>query len=400
MGRTTIPERADFRRVAGAVSRHTAEVLRTGISVVDERGTVIARSCPVTVGGARPGGDGTSAAAIRLPFSLDPFIGEVLVERPPVGEEPVSPRLARALIDLVVNQVAVVDQLPARPEIRNAFIYDLLEGVARDDAAVQRQAKLFGMDLAPPRAVVLIDASAFVHGPAGARPTPTPAEVQRRSRLVVASVVGFFYLPDETICATNEDGEIAILKASDSKNLENWVDPMIDQEPGASWANLAALKRAGHALLHRLRHETGTVVNIGIGRYHPGIPGLARSYADARAALTLGRRFQGDNQVHCLDGLGIAAFVGLADRQTKLDLAAHLLSPLDHEPVLLKTLECFFAEDRCPSATAARLGIHRNTLGYRLDKIASMTGLDPRRFDDAVQIRLALVLRSLGAMPA
>ena len=42
-----------------------------------------------------------------------------------------------------------------------------------------------------------------------------------------------------------------------------------------------------------------------------------------------------------------------------------------------------------------RLSIHRNTLSYRLDKIASLTGLDPRRFDDAVQIRLAVVLRSL-----
>ena len=48
-----------------------------------------------------------------------------------------------------------------------------------------------------------------------------------------------------------------------------------------------------------------------------------------------------------------------------------------------------------PSLAATELSIHRNTLSYRLDKIASLTGLDPRRFDDAVQIRLALLLRSL-----
>ncbi|WP_369128003.1 helix-turn-helix domain-containing protein [Ligilactobacillus salivarius] len=39
--------------------------------------------------------------------------------------------------------------------------------------------------------------------------------------------------------------------------------------------------------------------------------------------------------------------------------------------------------------------MHRNTLNYRLDKIASLIGLDPRRFDEAVQIRLALLLRKL-----
>jgi carbohydrate diacid regulator len=122
---------------------------------------------------------------------------------------------------------------------------------------------------------------------------------------------------------------------------------------------------------------------------------LARSYQDARAALSLGRRFHGQNGVHCLDSLGIAAFVGVSDERTKIDLATYLLSPLDHEAELLSTLDHFFAEDCCPSATAARLSIHRNTLGYRLDKITSLTGLDPRRFDAAVQIRLALLLRSL-----
>jgi carbohydrate diacid regulator len=93
--------------------------------------------------------------------------------------------------------------------------------------------------------------------------------------------------------------------------------------------------------------------------------------------------------------LGIAAFIGVSDEQTKIELATHLLSPLDHEPELLATLNTFFATDCYPSSTASQLSIHRNTLSYRLDKITSLTGLDPRRFDDAVQIRLALLLRSL-----
>jgi carbohydrate diacid regulator len=92
--------------------------------------------------------------------------------------------------------------------------------------------------------------------------------------------------------------------------------------------------------------------------------------------------------------LGIAAFVGVADESTKVDLAKYLLSPLDHEPELLATLDAFFVENCCPSSTAKRLSIHRNTLSYRLDKIFSLTGLDPRTFDDAVQMRLSLVLRS------
>jgi carbohydrate diacid regulator len=209
-------------------------------------------------------------------------------------------------------------------------------------------------------------------------------------------------LPSDTICAYIGEGEVAVLKASNRSALIEWVDAEHGGPEGASpsWANLTALKRAGVGLLTRLRSDTRADVSLGIGRYHPGIPGLARSYADARAALSLGRRFHGHNRVHCLDGLGIASFVGVSDERTKIDLARYLLSPLDHEPDFLRTLETFFAHDCSPSATAGALNIHRNTLAYRLDKITSLTGLDPRCFDDAVQIRLSLLLRSLQAGPA
>ena len=163
---------------------------------------------------------------------------------------------------------------------------------------------------------------------------------------------------------------------------------------------LGALKRAAAALVGRLEADTGARLDIGIGRYHRGLEGLAHSYADAQAALSLGRRFSlgrphRGGGVHCLDSVGIAAFVGVSDEHTKADLATFLLSPLDDEPELLRTLVCFFEHDCHPSCSARSLGVHRNTLSYRLEKIASLTGMDPRRFDDAVQIRLALVMRQL-----
>jgi carbohydrate diacid regulator len=217
-----------------------------------------------------------------------------------------------------------------------------------------------------------------------------------RARQVVATVMSFFELPDDTICAWDESGQVAVLKASDSRNLETWIRQEDGPDPpGPFWANLAALHRAATALLKRVLENGHDAACIGIGRYHPGVEGLARTYADARAALSLGKRFHDDSRVHSLDALGIAAFVGLADEETKVGLARHLLSPLDHESNLLQTLNSYFAADCSPSVTATQLGIHRNTLSYRLAKIANLTGLDPRCFDDAVQMRVALVLRSL-----
>jgi carbohydrate diacid regulator len=212
----------------------------------------------------------------------------------------------------------------------------------------------------------------------------------------VDSVVSFFHLPNDTICAYIGNGEVAVLKACSTQDLAAWA--VQDDEPipiDSSWANLTALKRAGTALLERLHCDTQTTIDIGIGRYHPTLVKLPHSYQDARAALSLGKRFYGQNRIHCLDALGIAAFVGISHQRTKIDLAKHLLSPLNQETELLETLDTFFFENCCLSATANRLSIHRNTLGYRLEKITSLTGLNPRRFEDAMQIRLALFLRSL-----
>jgi carbohydrate diacid regulator len=226
------------------------------------------------------------------------------------------------------------------------------------------------------------------------------AQTQSRSQQVINRIVNFFRLLNDTICTDLGDGIICILKASDTKNLDLWVNnEEQEKRSDESWANLTALKRAANALRLNLQADIGQSTKVGVGRYYSGIRGLSRSYQDARAALSLGSRLQKCNGVHCLSELGIAAFVGIADETTKIELAHYLLSPLDYEPDLITTVKTFFAENCCFSASAKQLYIHCNTLNYRLDKITSLTGLDPRNFDDAVKIRISLLLRSFGATP-
>jgi carbohydrate diacid regulator len=323
-----------------------------------------------------------------------------LTHRPPDSDpaDAISPRFAEMLLELVVERSHEVENVPNYHKIQHRFIESVLRDPNLTEADILRGGQLFGIDFTRPRAVILVGASSYILGPdLESDPDLDEARILQRAKNLIKCVVSYFSLPRDTICAYIGNGEIAILKASSSRDLAGWVEQRDRSDWGTmSWANLDALKRATAGLLSTLKHETRTEIAIGIGRYHPGIHGLARSYQDARAALSLGLQFEGPNQVHCLDQLGIASFVGVADDRTKVDLSAHLLSPLDHAPELIETLEAFFAENCCPSSTASRLEIHRNTLRYRLDKITSLTGLDPRIFDHAVQIRLALVVRLLN----
>lgn len=388
-----------FQRIATTVVERLAELLGGQVWVWDSQGEIVAQSHGRSAGSApssiAPLALETETMTLRVPITLDGQTGEVVIRMPANGEV-VSPRLARVLIDLIIHQAAVV-RLPNQHELKNKFIHDLLREPVSDEASILRQAQILGMDLTRPRSVILIDAADYILAPSSSRCLETTnAQIWRRVQIIISSIVNFFQLPSDTICAYIGDGEVAVLKASSTQDLVAWTacEDMPDQS-SPSWANLTALKRAGVALLTHLRSDTCASLCIGIGRYHPGLQGLTRSYQDACAALSLGRRLGRQNQVHCLDELGIAAFVGVSDERTKVELARHLLSPLDQEPELLETLDSFFLENCYPTPTANRLVIHRNTLSYRLDKITSLTGLDPRRFDEAMQIRLALLLRSL-----
>lgn len=63
---------------------------------------------------------------------------------------------------------------------------------------------------------------------------------------------------------------------------------------------------------------------------------------------------------------------------------------------LEKTLAAFADADLHVRAAAAAVGVHPNTIGFRLTKIEDLTGLSPRRFHDLTEIRTAL---RLGGTP-
>ena len=54
------------------------------------------------------------------------------------------------------------------------------------------------------------------------------------------------------------------------------------------------------------------------------------------------------------------------------------------------TLQIFFDNDLNALKTSKTLNIHRNTLNYRLNSFFDKTGLDPRKFNDALIIKLML----------
>lgn len=219
-------------------------------------------------------------------------------------------------------------------------------------------------------AVLTIDGRDYVDPPAD----PSPAARQRRRIDALVSAVGeMFDGADGAITADMDQGEVVVLVRH-----------------AAEQTNLEPLKRQAAQLARHLATELRHPLPIGVGLPHPGLTGLVRSYQDARGALNSGS--PDPDGLFCLDRAGLAGLVDGASRATRRALAARILAPLDGDRYLSSTLDAYFASDCSPGAAAEQLGLHRNTLAYRLGRIAALTGLDPRKFEDAVQLRVAIHL--------
>ena len=122
---------------------------------------------------------------------------------------------------------------------------------------------------------------------------------------------------------------------------------------------------------------------------------VSRSYKEARMALNVGKIFFADRQIIAYSSLGIGRLI----YQLPVPLCKMFIrevfegkSPDDFDEETLSTINKFFENSLNVSETSRQLYIHRNTLVYRLDKLQKQTGLDLRVFEDAITLKIALMV--------
>jgi len=122
---------------------------------------------------------------------------------------------------------------------------------------------------------------------------------------------------------------------------------------------------------------------------------VSRSYKEARMALNVGKIFFEDRQIIAYSSLGIGRLI----YQLPIPLCRMFIkevfegrSPDDFDEETLTTINKFFENSLNVSETSRQLYIHRNTLVYRLDKLQKQTGLDLRVFEDAITLKIALMV--------
>jgi carbohydrate diacid regulator len=145
--------------------------------------------------------------------------------------------------------------------------------------------------------------------------------------------------------------------------------------------------------------ETGIQVRISVGGTVKTLVDLTSSYSQAMTALRMSKAMEAKGDVHSFKEY---VLIRMLEEMPKHKLNEYLEILMDtdakdvfNDPEMIETAEEFLENSLNVSETARKLYLHRNTLTYRLDKIERSTGLNIRKFADAITFRLVTILSKL-----
>jgi PucR family transcriptional regulator, purine catabolism regulatory protein len=275
----------------------------------------------------------------------------------------VAERAARVLGIELAKQRAVTE---AQLRMQGDFLEDLLSGTYPSEEAMLARARWMGHDLTRPHVVLALAVDQL-------EATSPSAESGRMQAADLVRMEVVRVLPGALIREQQGLLDLALPRAAAPNRGEA----------------IELAERVRGQLATRL---VGSRVTVGVGRFHEGVGGLARSYREAEQALAIARALLGGGRTVHFEDLGVQRLLFQLRDSAELasfydDLLGRLQAHDERQGAeLVNTLEAFFECHGNHVRTAQRLHLHRNTLLYRLDRARQVLGVE---LDDA-ETRLAL----------
>ncbi len=153
------------------------------------------------------------------------------------------------------------------------------------------------------------------------------------------------------------------------------------------------------ALYQSLYEELGEKSTVTVGSTVKGFEEISVSYMQAMTALRMAKALGSKGDVHAFNEYILVKMMEDVPRNKLSEYLSMLLSKeaeeIFNDEDMISTAEEFLENSLNVSETSRNLYLHRNTLMYRLDKIEKATGLNIRKFSDAVTFRLITLLYKL-----
>ena len=259
---------------------------------------------------------------------------------------------------LCVNQLLAMNRFHEKRVDRNRFFQQLLmDNLLLVD--IYNQAKKLNVENESKRIVFVVEPK------------------RQKDDIVLETLRGMYSEETNDFVTSVDEGHIVLIKTMEKE----------DEYEEVAEIAMAIIDMLGAEVMVDARVAYGTIVNE--------LKDISKSYKEASIALDVGRIFYVEKTVLAYNELGIGRLihqlpVSLCEMFLKEVFNGNAVEQFDEET--LTTVNTFFENNLNISETARQMYLHRNTLGYRLEKIMKTTGLDVRKFDDALTFKIALMV--------
>lgn len=203
-------------------------------------------------------------------------------------------------------------------------------------------------------------------------------ESQDQDELPISELMkGMFSSQNGDYVTAVDENSVILIKALEEKTSEE------------------SLEKIAKTIMDMINAEAMINVRVAFGTIVHELKDVSKSFKEAKMASNVGRIFYPEKPTISYRVLGIGRLIyqlpiNLCKMYIREIFGESMPEEIDEETLMI--VEKFFENNLNVSETSRQLFIHRNTLVYRLEKLQRATGLDIRVFDDALTLKIALMV--------
>ncbi|HEX6489217.1 MAG TPA: PucR family transcriptional regulator ligand-binding domain-containing protein [Candidatus Dormibacteraeota bacterium] len=301
-----------------------------------------------------------------------------IVDPPPAQEELAFMAVEQAAIVIALAMSKEREVAEVEGRVKGEFLDDLTHATFGDDAAAQRRARHLGYPLAGLHVLIAIDIDAFRDYIRARQLSEDTIQAVKRDfhRRVTAAIKTAF---PRHLLSTRSDTVYALLP--------------LGAEAGDYRRRVGSLGEQIRDVINQW--QPGFTVSVAFSGPVEAPAGAATAHREVTAVLETLARFERREQVVAVPELGLTGLLAAVNDDRLVDYAQrHLGRIAEHDRnrsgQLLETLRAYL-ESGEQQAAAKHLGVHPNTLRYRLDRIREVSELELD--DPETRLNLSVALR-------
>ncbi|MBD0382090.1 CdaR family transcriptional regulator [Paenibacillus sedimenti] len=376
------------RQLADTIVSKTKELTLLNMNVMDRNGIILSSSDPDRIGTLHAGaievvrtGEEiviTAETAGKLAGTKPGINMPIFFQNELVGvigitgqESEVVPfgRAVRMMTEMLLQQSYLSEQVELKERAKSYLVGEIMVGVEpENEDMLYARGELLGIDLSLPRAVMAIE----ICGHESTR------DQFYQSFQQVRGIVKLFPNPQQTVLA-ELGNQRWILMADLSAYKNEKVSKQSLLGIASKIFSMAAVWFKGEA-------------RIAVGGKCGNIKELGRSVHDALKLVDMLRKDGGLPPVMHIEDTALEFILNDIPEASGQRLIEKVLGELAGDDLLMETLQTFYDQNMNLATTAKAMNIHRNTLLYRLERVQSLLGMNPRSFRNAIRIQIALLL--------